>query len=205
MPVQALVTPCMCPLGHRSSCHSLKSPRPWPFSSGRQPSPGTGPSPPCLLGGNFRLLRTLTSALDLSSCFLFPLKGQKIFCQAILGELTEKMKRRGGEENQLWDVIAIFSEISSPSRTQALFGNLVSWWAANLVFFPESNPLAYGKGSWSSSLFFWRAVSDSLPSVLASCLQASGNSVSFILCKALCSRNDCPASTGFRHIRKSNF
>ena len=155
------------------------------------------------LGKNFRLLRSLTSVLDLS-VFLFHLKGKKkICCQAILGELTKGEKKKK-EENRRWDVTAIFSQFS-PSRTQALFGNLVSWWAANLVLFHRVIPWHMAKSPGPSHCFCEEElIGESLTSALAPCFLAptSSRSASFMFCKALCSWDHCPASLGFRHKRR---
>lgn len=96
--------------------------------------------------------------------FFFHLKGKEVYCQAILGELTGK-KKEGKEENQRWDVMAIFSWIFSPSRTQALFGNLVSWWAANLVLFHRVIPWHMAKAPGPCHCFYGEEfMGDNLPS-----------------------------------------
>ena len=136
--------------------------------------------------------------------FFFHLKGKKIYCQAILGELIEAGAGGRKEENQHWDVTATFSWFFSPFRTQALFGNLVSWWAANLVLFHRVIPWHMAKAPGPSHCFYGEElIGDSLTSAPApgSLAPASSCSASFIFCKALCSRDHCPASPGFRHVR----
>lgn len=95
----------------------------------------------------------------------------------------------------------------SLSRTQALFGNLVSWWAAKLVLFHRVIPWHMAKAPGPSHCFYGEFIGDSLTSALAPCSQvlASSGSASFILCKAFCGWDDCSASPGFRHRRMSNF